>query len=196
MWRCRVRSITTQDVRLLIAELRATGLSGATACKVVALLGSIMQIALEEGDVARNPVAVLKRGERKAEPVRKRRALTDAELALLVEHAGSAQTKRLISFLAGSGLRLHECLGLHPCEVEHGLVTVSEQLERGGERRAKLKTAASERIVALLPDAFAAATAQKAWRLSLGVSASPWLWTTPGGRPLDGTCKRRSGLRR
>jgi integrase len=168
-----------------MSDLRGAGLSGATVSKIVALLGSILHLALEEGDVASNPVASLKPGERKAEPVRVRRALTDADLALLIEHAGSGQTKRLIAFLAGSGLRLSEALGLHPDEVEGGLVHVTEQLERSGERRIKTKTPAAVRVVALLPDAVAAVKDQGAWRLAVGVRASHWLWTTPTGRPLD-----------
>jgi integrase len=181
----RVRTITTQNVRELMSELRGAGLSGATVSKIVALLGAMLHLAVESGDLASNPVSSLKPGERKTEPVRVRRALTDEELARLVEHAGSGQTKRLIAFLAGSGLRLSEALGLYPDEVRDGRVHVTEQLERSGERRIKTKTPLAVRVLKLSPDATVAAKEQEAWRLSVGARASRWLWTTPTGRPLD-----------
>ncbi|MCY7304214.1 MAG: site-specific integrase [Thermoleophilia bacterium] len=191
----RVRAVGHNDVLILISELRTEGLSGATVNKIAGLLSAILRDAVRSGDLGVNPVTLVDASERPSNAhTRNRRTLTDAELELLIDHAGSEQTKLLVAFLAGSGLRLSEALGLRPEDVDlSGAVSVSGQLIREGQERKTTKTPTAVRIVNLLSDAHAAVRAQA--RMAKGVRAGSFFWTTPKGREL-GQANTQGAIRR
>jgi integrase len=119
---------------------------------VIALvtLNQICRFAVRRGWLASNPVAKLEPAERPHCNPTRAAILEGEQLALLLQHAGSYRP--LFEFLAYTGLRIGEALGLCWADVDYqaGLIRVHRQLSRQ-RVHSTLKTEASRREVVLAP---------------------------------------------
>lgn len=144
----RMVSITKADVRALVASWRAEGLKASTVNNYLAKLSAVFTFARDDLDM---PVSVprLKRGERpRAEDdAREHRILTDTELEQTLAALGGRH-RLFFRFLAETGCRKSEALGLTPrrVAVELATVTFHEQLDHDGDL-APLKTKTSRRTI-------------------------------------------------
>ena len=93
-------------------------------------LNQVFRYAVRRGWVGVNPVAQLEPGEKPRWRVEHVRMLEGADLAKLLEHAGPCRP--LFEFLAYTGLRIGEALGLRWCDVDSdaGVLRVRQQLSR------------------------------------------------------------------
>ena len=150
---CRFGSLTTAEVRAWHAALLRKGKPGpVTVAKAYRLLRCILNDAVEDGLLARNPCTIRGAGvERSPErPV--------ASIAEVYQLADAMEDRyRLMVLLATfGGLRLGELLALRRDRVDvlHRRVIVSEQLQErsdGTRHYGPPKTAAGVRTVALPP---------------------------------------------
>ena len=91
--------------------------------------------ARRQGFAGGSPVAALERAERPADEPKAKVILTPAQLAAVLEHADPAYRPAL-AFLAGTGCRIGEALGLTWGDVDLAARTarIAAQLDRGGCR--------------------------------------------------------------
>ena len=125
-------------------------LAPSTAKLALIALNQIFRFAVRRGWLSINPVMQLEPGEKPRWRVKHVRILEGADLAKLLDHADAWRV--LFEFLAYTGLRIGEALGVRWCEVdfEAGLLHVRQQLSR--HRTLKhLKTDAGRRDVVLAP---------------------------------------------
>jgi len=117
---------------------------------VIALiaLGQICRFGVRRGWLASNPVAKLEPAEKPHWTPKQSAILEPEQLAALLEHAGNYRL--LFEFLAHSGLRIGDALGLTWADIDHanGLIRVHRQLSRQREH-APLTTEAGRREVVL-----------------------------------------------
>ncbi len=112
------------------------------------VLNQVCRYALRRGWLADNPVGRLEAGERphgKAQPVA---ILEGTDLTRVLEHAG--EHRPLFEFLAYTGLRIGEALGLRWCDIDFdaALIRVRQQLSRQRTPK-RLKTDTGNRDVVL-----------------------------------------------
>jgi len=99
-------------------------------------LNQVFRYAVRRGWTGLNPVTQLEPGEKPRWRVEHVRILEGADLAKLLEHAGPCRP--LFEFLAYTGLRIGEALGLRWCDVDSdaGVLRVRQQLSRQRTERA------------------------------------------------------------
>jgi integrase len=197
--RKRLQELSTDDCAVLIASLRARGLSAKTIAGSLVPLGRVLALALRRGHIADNPLRRLEQSERPRPVRREQRVLTHEQIAALL----AASLPRYRLFLACalySGMRLSELLGLTWAEVdfEAGLIHVRYQLSRARvdkpARRVALKTKAGRRDVPLLPQL---AVLLKRAKLSSPFSSErDFVFATSLGTPLSARNVERRGLGR
>jgi integrase len=125
-------------------------LAPSTAWLALIAMNQICRYAARCGWIGVNPVAQLEPGEKPRWWVEHVRILEGADLHKLLAHAGAYRA--MFEFLAYTGLRIGEALGLRWCDVdfEAAVLRVRQQLSR--HRRPKhLKTEAAQREVVLAP---------------------------------------------
>lgn len=149
----RLADVEPADVRELFGSMRKTGKSTAAIKKLRAALSAMFATAVEDGLIRSNPVqGVRVPSAPEPEPGEDRaKALTRAELAILLT-ALPAEWRLFHEFLAHTGLRIGEAIGLTWAHVELGKrprLLIREQIYRG-ERR-KLKSRQGRRDVPLSP---------------------------------------------
>ena len=129
------------------SEANERALAPTTAVIALVTLGQVCRFAVRRGWLAANPVAKLEPAE-KPHWTPKQSAILEPELAALLEHAGNHRL--LFEFLAHTGLRIGEALGLTWADIDHdnGLIRVHRQLSRQREH-APLTTEAGRREVIL-----------------------------------------------
>ena len=117
---------------------------------VLITLNQVCRFAVRRGWLADNPVAKLEPAEKPHWTPQKVAILDGDELARFLAHAGPRRP--LFEFLAYTGLRIGEALGLTWADIDldAGLIRVHRQLSRKGEH-APLKTEAGRREVVLAP---------------------------------------------
>ena len=100
------------------------------------MLNQVFRYAVRHGWTGLNPVTQLEPGEKPRWRVEHVRILEGADLAKLLEHAGPCRP--LFEFLAYTGLRIGEALGLRWCDVDSdaGVLRVRQQLSRQRTERA------------------------------------------------------------
>jgi integrase len=155
-------------------------LAPSTAKLALAALNQVCRYAFRRGWMAENPVARLEPGE-KPHWERKRVAILEgADLAQLLEHAGSYRS--LFECLAYTGLRIGEALGLRWCDVDFdtGVFRVEQQLGRHRQPK-RLKTPASRRQVILAQPVIELMRAQQS--LWPDRSGDDLVFCTSSGRP-------------
>jgi integrase len=125
-------------------------LAPTTAVIALATLNLVCRFAVRRGWIAHNPVASLEPGEKPNWSPQHVAILEGDDLARLLEQAGPYRF--LFEFLAHTGLRISEALGLTwaDLELDAGLIRVHRQLSRH-RVHAPLKTEAARREVMLAP---------------------------------------------
>ena len=185
---CRLDEIEPPDVRAFIGHLDDAGLRPNSVRSIMAPLKAMYATAVEDGAVRSNPTVNVRIGVgRSAEVGREVRALTRAELATVLGCI-PGEWQLLFEFLAHSGLRISEAIGLTWADVEFGTrprLRVRRQDCRG--EIGPLKSEKSRRDIPLSPG--------MARRLEIArgsAAASERVFTSPQGFPLsDGNLRRR-----
>jgi integrase len=153
-----VADLTTRQVRDLLEQLalsdaRGKVRTGATLSRIRSLLSGALQDAVEDGLI---PVNVA-RGVRLPESAGDSRVVkvvfTPEQAALFLAEADKTRFGPLIRFVAGTGVRRGEAVGLlwDAVDLEAGTVTIRRSLTKvdGQVRVDKPKTKKGERVVAL-----------------------------------------------
>jgi integrase len=153
--RLRVRDVTSRDVSDWFSDLEAAGGTPNTIRLAKAVLAAMLADAAQAGDIPANPCAgcryVPSSEAKRRHPKRKRRALTAADVAAIL-NAMPDQWRAFFATLAQTGLRVGELLGLTWEHVHLGddpHIMVAEQVYQG--QRKNLKTDASMARVPLSP---------------------------------------------
>lgn len=189
----RLDQLRPTHVEGLVAELRTVGKSSSTIRSVYTVLRQLLDTAVRDGLLARNPAAAVPRPKATHREVE---ALDAAGVRALLEAASGHRLYALIVVLAHCGLRRGEALALRweDVDLEAGRIAVRGSLGRtraNGLSIGQTKTAKSRRVVPLTPLAADALrqrrTAAAAERLRAG---SAWVdsrhvFSTEDGRPLD-----------
>jgi integrase len=158
-------------------------LAPTTAVIALITLQQICRYAVRRGWLAENPVTKLEPAEKPHWTPQQVAILEADELAALLDRAPAAY-KFLFEFLAHTGLRIGEALGLTWADIDYdaGLVRVHRQLSRRREHR-KPKTAAGKRDVILAP-ALARALRER-WLASRYKAGTDFVFADTLGRGLD-----------
>jgi integrase len=117
------------DIEALLVAKRDAGLSGSTVRLVCTVCRAMLDIAVRDGLIRRNPAAAVKRPTIKRNEAR---YLTPAEVGRLLEAAKGDRLQPLIVLMLGTGLRRGEALALHWRDVDlsAGHVRVRSTLSR------------------------------------------------------------------
>lgn len=188
--RVHLNRITSASVRSWHASLRQAGVGDSTVAKAYRLLKGVLNTAVEDDLIGRNPCRLRHAG---AERPDERRPPSLAEVDA-VATAIEARFRLLVLLAAWSGLRYGELAGLSRQRIDplHGVIHVREQLVQTADGRRFLappKTTAGVRSVAIPPHLWPDVEAH----LGTFVDGSPTalLFAGPKGAPLD-----RSNFRR
>ena len=161
----RMRDVTSHVVTGWFSELEQAGATPNTIRLAKAVLAAMLADAAQAGDIPANPVAgcryVPSSEAKRRHPKRKRRALTAADVAVIL-NALPERWRAFFAVLAQTGLRVGELLGLTWRHVHLGddpHILVAEQVYKG--QRKELKTDASLARVPLSPS-------MAAWLAQLG----------------------------
>ena len=160
--RRRFQQITPHDVTNLLSDLRSKKgrkgqMSGSTRAGILRLASAIFAFGVSRGYRTDSPVQYLAPQERpESKPSTRPRALTDEECSKLIA-ATRPRLRSFVAFLAYTGVRLSEGLGLRwgDLNLDEGMVTISAQLERWRRGQAPkfkgLKTENGYRTIDLHP---------------------------------------------
>jgi integrase len=148
----QLRFIDQAAVRAWHAEIAKNGPGASTVAKCYRLLRAIMQTAVEDGLIARNPCSI--RGAGQSHQLE--RPLISAEQLDELIRAVPERWKALFLLAAWCGLRFGEIAALrkHRLDLESGTVTVAEaagSLQNGKRHTGPPKTDAGRRTVAIPP---------------------------------------------
>lgn len=173
-------------------ELARPALAPATIQRIFYVLRLVLDGAVRDGLLARNPAAVLK------PPATTRhdaRFLTGGEVAALLGAARGTRAAHLLTFIAATGVRKGEALALSWGDIDRevGVVRIRATLSRvGGELLVTTpKTPASRRVLPLTPGLAAVLGAQRRSQDHDRAHAqSLWqetdlVFTTETGSPMD-----------
>ena len=187
----RIQVLDTATVAAFVSLLLKKGLSPKTVRNVHAVVSKALADALDAGVVQRNAASAVKLPQ-----VQKRapRAWSAEQLGMFLEEVGSDRHAALWRFLALTGCRRGEALGLRWADVDlkAGTATLTNQrtIAGGSIVEGAPKTAAGARTVALDPATVEALRSwrvvQTAERLLLGASWPPGdlVFTHPDGNGL------------
>lgn len=129
--RMRLTEIELRDVKAFARQL-GEGRAPSTVRNLIAPLRALFATALEEGLIRFNPCAGLRLPTAAAETAPSVKALRDSELQALIQEAEPGQPRLIVWFLADTGLRVGEMIGLRWEHVDLGarLVMVRERRYR------------------------------------------------------------------
>jgi integrase len=174
-----LRAITPETIARWQADRLASGYGRIAIRHAFDLLGSILQRALEGGQIQTNPARAVRKAPRP------RRAEVRPLPPVTIERMRAASTPRdatLISVLAYAGLRPGEALALQWRDIREQTILVERAVSLGQEKDTKT---AAHRTVRLLPPL---ATDLRKWRLQSGrpaakalifPSATGAMWSQP-----------------
>jgi integrase len=172
-----LRRISTPEVRAWVAAMADGGLSPARIRQALQVMRASLEVAVEDGLIARNPAARVK-----APPVRKRRQLflTAFELGRLADESGDYAP--LVWFLGWSGLRWGEAVALRIGRVnpKRRRVRVEESATEIGGRLVFGSTKTHETRTVIVPRYVMTRLAP----LLEGKTSADLVFTGPGGGPL------------
>jgi integrase len=186
---CRLDEIEPPDVRAFIGYLDDAGLRPNSVRSIMAPLKAMFATAVEDGAVRSNPTVNVRIGvgRRTGDSGREVRAMTRAELARLLGCIPE-DWRLLFEFLAHTGLRISEAIGLTWADVELGSnprLLVRRQDCRG--EIGPLKSEKSRRDIPLSPG-----MARRLRAARGSAAAAERVFTSPQGFPLsDGNLRRR-----
>ncbi len=185
----RLDEVDPPDVRAFIGHLDDAGLRANGIRSILAPVKAMYATAVEDGAVRSNPTVNVRIGvDRSAdEPGREVRAMTRAELAIVLGHIPE-DWRLLFELLAHTGLRISEAIGLTWADTELG--TTPRLLVRRQDCRGEigpLKSAKSRRDIPLSPGMV------RRLKVARGPHApTDRVFTSPQGFPIsDGNLRRR-----
>jgi integrase len=120
-------ALTPRDVQTWITTLSTSGLSARSVEYAHATLRACLNQAIIWGDLTRN-VAMLARLPK--QEGKEQQVLTLEQAKLFIEHCKQEKYGNLFIFAIGTGLRKSECLGVRWSDVEDGILTVRQQVQR------------------------------------------------------------------
>jgi len=128
----KLNSITTDDVRRIISEMRGAGLKGGTIRNALVPLSAIFSTLVADGKVEHNPVKQLEVGTVPSGGRVKPVIITAAQAKALLERAPSLTWRVYLALGLYAGLRQSEALGLtwDDVDFERGELLVRQQLGR------------------------------------------------------------------
>lgn len=186
---CRLDEVEPPDVRDFIGELDDAGLRPNSIRAILAPLKAMYATAFEDGAVRSNPTVNVRIGARAdaSESKREAHAMTRAELGRLLGYVPK-DWQLLMEFLAHSGLRISEAIGLTWDNVVFGAaprLQIRRQDCRGELDR--LKSVSSRRDIPLSPE-----MARRLWAARGSHDKTDRVFTSPQGFPLAyGNLRRR-----
>jgi integrase len=147
--RVALARISPEQIRVWHHDL-AERVSGIQAAKAYRFLRAVLNTAVDDGLIARNPCRIPGAGQERSPE----RPLVPPETALALVDAIEPRYRALVLLAATGGLRLGELLALRrrDLDLDGGTVRVNEQLVQlrdGTQLRSEPKTAAGRRIVAI-----------------------------------------------
>jgi integrase len=184
----RLDEVEPPDVRAFVRHLERADLRPASIRAILAPVKAMYATAVEDGTVRFNPTRGLRIADRR-DPAddQEARALTRAELTRLLDHLPE-RWRLLFEFLAHTGLRISEAVGLTWADVEFGdrpRLRVRRQDCRG--EVGALKSEHSRRDVPLSPR-----MARRLWALGADQPGTDRVLKSPLGLPLTyGNLRRR-----
>jgi len=183
-------AITPMVVRTFHGDLADAGLSGTTARKVANLLATILDQAMTDGLLFRNPCSSLKKRDKPQIDTREKRALSADEAQALLRHMATTDCAHMTTerrqqvhdatmFMLGTGVRPGEAMALlwQDVDAKAGIAHVYHNLEaaRGREpRRKTTKTRRGQRDVPLPPNLLAMLKAHKARQSEYKLRIGRW----------------------
>ena len=188
----RLDRLRPSDVEALVMAKRAAGLSDSTVRTIYTVLRALLDSAVRDGLLARNPAAAVKRPtvERK-----EARALTRPQLLAVLGAASGDRLEALWMLMAGTGLRRGEALALNwrDVDLDAGRLQVRRTLTRlsTGLVFTEPKTERSRRTVALPRQVVAHLRAHRVRQVAEQLAAgSAWtgsglVFTSEVGTPLE-----------
>lgn len=185
--RYRLAELDPPDVRAFVGHLEAAGLKPSTVRAVLAPMKALYAEAVEDGAVRTNPTRDVRVGGERDAGEKRAKALTRAELGRLLAELPE-EWRLLVEFLAHTGLRISEAVGLRWADVEFGKrprVKVRRQDCRG--ELDGLKSDYSRRDVPLSPG-----MARRLWTARGTRDGDERVFTSArGARVNDGNLRRR-----
>lgn len=158
------------------------------------LHGAYAHAIHRQGYAGTSPVAGLERQERPRDEPKPKMILTPEQVAAVIEHARPAY-RPVIAFMAGTGCRIGEALGLTWADLDltgERTARIAMQANRKGQR-VPLKTAHSRRTLDLPASLVARLAALKLAADDTGPQA--FVFASMGGNPLDGPNVAARGMR-
>jgi len=172
---CKLAELTAEMISRWQAERIAAGAGRVAVLHALALLGSILQRAVESERIARNPARLVRKVKRA--PRREVRPLAP----VTVERLRTASRERdavLISVLAYAGLRPQEALALCWGHVRDRTILVERAVSLGEMKDTKTRAHRTVRLLAPLQEDL------RAWRQHSGQPADgALLFPSAQGRP-------------
>jgi integrase len=134
----KLGEIEPPDVKAFARSLEETGAPRSTTRKRLAPLGALLATAFEDGLIRSNPSLGIRLGPAADEPRERRQAMTRAELAKFLK-ASPPEWRLFFEFLAHSGLRISEVVGLTWQNIDFGkhVIRVRWQIYKGTGKRPK-----------------------------------------------------------
>ncbi len=177
--RQRMKDIRPKDIEAFVGQLQSEGTGTPSIRAHMVALKVLFATAYQHGDIAANPCQGVSLDL--APTPSKVKVMTRAELGLVLA-ALPSEWRPFFTFLAQTGLRISEAIGLRWEDVELGArphVKVRRQIYKGEERN--LKTGHSVRDVPLAPGMVATLLGLRGKRY--GGPQAP-LWPTKAGTPM------------
>lgn len=183
----KLTSITTSDIKKWVASLADTGVGPTTIRQSYRLLHQILQAALEDELLGRNPAIGIKLPKITSKP---KEGLTAQELYALADECGPYRS--LVIFLGTCGLRINEALALRVEDFDMGAKAVKvahswttdefgkKLRDENGEFVPGTTKTGEERAVPLDQN-----TIELVKPLLAGKSAKDWVFTGVNGQALD-----------
>ncbi|MCM0618740.1 tyrosine-type recombinase/integrase [Nocardioides bruguierae] len=169
-------TIRPTEIQSIVKQLEIQGLKPATVRGIYHVCTQVFRAAVDDRVISRTPCSRIKLPPLEDAPVH---VPTPDDVARLMD-AMEPRHSTLVAFLAGSGLRIGEALGLMVADVDFLRRTVSVERQRYQNRQlGPLKSKSSRRIVPLGQSTVDAL----AEHLTLHPSSEA-LWTDPFGDPL------------
>lgn len=187
----QLKRLRPSDIEAVLVALEKEGKAAQTRRTAYTVVRKVLDAAVRDGELARNPAASVPRP--RAEPTASRFLDRDTVRALLKAARGD-RLEPLVTLLAYTGLRIGEALALRweDVDLDMGFLRVTGTMARvnGQISRTSTKSARSRRAVALPAPAL---DALKTWRTSQARERlaaivwvdDGWLFTTPIGTALD-----------
>ncbi len=178
--RMRLTEIEPRDIKTYATTIASTGLARDTVRLALAPVKAMLATAVEEGLIRSNPSAGLRLIQaREDAPERRVKALTEKELKALIE-ATTPPWRLIVEFLAQSGLRISEALGLTWGDLDFGRRRVRVERRLRGGKVGPLKSSYARREVPI-----SVTMGQALWRARGTASDGDLIFSGRGGRTLD-----------